>query len=152
MKIKSIKPSQHNFQFCRFGRSLGVPCFSILLPHQCYLLYVEPPVHIIKDVITSIFETRHFWCVHVNGVNSFFEFDLFSRFQYSLLNTVNVSLGLCCLLFKFVFWRLICDMQVSYSKLHFFNETSTFSVLSFWTFYRDSLCLFFTSVRNLILR
>jgi hypothetical protein len=39
-------------------RSLGIPLFSILLPHQCYLRLVEAVKSRPEDVIFSILEDR----------------------------------------------------------------------------------------------
>jgi hypothetical protein len=33
-----------------------------------------------------------------------------------------ITLRICCLLFKFVFWRLICDMQASLPQIPFQNS------------------------------
>jgi hypothetical protein len=39
-----------------------------------------------------------------------------------LLENCIITLRICCLLFKFVFWRLICDMQASSPKIPFQNS------------------------------
>jgi hypothetical protein len=79
----SIKPSPQHFQFCRFGLSIGILIFSILLPHQRCLCHVEDGksrvVHLIKDVIFPILKdssTRHYCCVCL-----ILKFQLFGFFE-----------------------------------------------------------------------
>jgi hypothetical protein len=42
-------------------------------------------------------------------------------FQYSSLEYCWITLRICSLLFKFVFWRLICDMEASLPLIPFQN-------------------------------
>jgi hypothetical protein len=51
-----------------------------------------------------------------------------------LLEYCIITLRICCLLFKIVFWRLVCDIQASWpqiplSKLHFIQFRPLFSRL-----------------------
>jgi hypothetical protein len=115
----SIKPSLHYFQFCRVGLSLGILICSILSPHQRCLCRVEAvksrPVHSLRDVIFPILKDRSAWhyCCAC-GIFSF-NFSAFSSWvvRLFLLELCWITLRICCLLFNFVFWRLICDMKAS---------------------------------------
>jgi hypothetical protein len=72
-------------------------------------------VHSIRDVIFPILKdrsARHYCCACGNLVLSVRLF-LVGWFQHSSLEYCWITLGICGLLFKFVFWRLICDMQAS---------------------------------------
>jgi hypothetical protein len=120
--LKSLKDHYTNFkqefyEQAQSNRACNIFNFAVLgflwdffislnlSPHQLCLCRVEAvkcrPVHSIKDVIFS-FSTTLFLCLWY-----------FSSFYSAIFLFGGPNILTCGLLFKFVFWRHICDMQTA---------------------------------------
>jgi hypothetical protein len=117
----SIKPSLQHFQFCCVGLPfrdsvflyfivtsvLFVPCggckrYTRTFNQWCYIF----------DPWRS-FSTTLLLCIHVVLlVSSIWPISTWVVPVFPLEYCI-ITLRICCLIFKFVFWRLICDLQAS---------------------------------------
>jgi hypothetical protein len=77
----------------------------------CYMLYFRSLNIVQQDIIVVLVIIQFFLFGHF----------LVGWFQYSSLECCWITLRVCVLLFIFVFWRSICDMQASLPLIPFQN-------------------------------